>query len=59
MSDKRALQVVRTTTIRRAKSEEAWRKAIREAHGYGCSLREIAKQADVSHVRVLQIVREQ
>lgn len=59
MSDKQALSEVRKTTLRRAKSEEAWRRAIRNAHGYGCSLREIAGAADISHVRVLQIVRSE
>lgn len=57
MADQRALRVVKQTAVRRAKSDEAWRKAIREAHAYGCSLREIARAAGVSHPRVLQIVR--
>lgn len=51
------LLTVRRATKRRAESEEAWRVAIREAHAQGLSLRAIAKEADVSHVRVLQIVR--
>lgn len=59
MSDARALRTVRLATIRRAKSDEAWRKAIREAHAYGCSLREIAKVAGVTNPRVHQIVRDQ
>ena len=56
--DARALRTVKLATIRRAKSEEAWRKAILEAHAYGCSLRQIAGEAGVAHTRVLQIVRE-
>jgi hypothetical protein len=59
MADQRALRTVRAATVRRAKSEDAWRKSIREAHAYGCSLREIAAEAGVAHTRVLQIVREQ
>lgn len=49
---------VKRATKRRAESDRAWRDAIREAHAEGESLREIAKAAGVSHVRVLQIVRE-
>jgi hypothetical protein len=35
-----------------------WRQAIREAQQSGETLRAIAAQAGVSHVRVLQILRE-
>jgi hypothetical protein len=57
MSDKRALRAVRLAAINRTKAEETFRKSIREARGYGCSLREIAAEAGVAHTRVLQIVR--
>lgn len=49
---------VKRATKRRAESEGAWRSAIKEAHANGESLRAIAQAAGISHVRVLQIVRE-
>jgi transposase-like protein len=48
---------VRRATARRSRSEQEWRQAIREAQEAGESLRAIAKEAGVSHVRVLQILR--
>ena len=59
MDDQRALRAVRLAAINRTKAEETFRKSIREAHGYGCTLRSIAKEAGVAHTRVLQIVRGQ
>lgn len=55
MADARALRTVRLATVRRAKSDEAWRKAITDALGYGCSTREVAAAAGISHTRVQQI----
>lgn len=52
------LTPVKRATTRRAESEEAWRAAIRQARADGASLRQIASAAGVSHVRVLQIVRQ-
>jgi hypothetical protein len=52
------LKRVRQATRRREASEEAWRRAIREAVAAGESLRRVADAAGVSHVRVLQLVRE-
>jgi hypothetical protein len=49
---------VKRATRKRAESDEAWRVAIREAVSSGESLRDVGKAAGVSHVRVLQIVRE-
>jgi hypothetical protein len=44
---------------RRRAAEQAWRLSIIEAHQAGWSLREIGLIADISHVRVLQIIREE
>jgi hypothetical protein len=52
------LTPVKRATTRRAESEEAWRDAIRQARAEGASLRQIASAAGVSHVRILQIVRQ-
>ncbi len=49
---------VRRATARRSRSEIEWRNAIRVAHAEGISIRKIGKEAGVSHVRVLQIVRQ-
>ncbi len=48
---------VRRVTARRSRAEEEWHESIRAASESGESLRKIAKEAGVSHVRVLQIVR--
>lgn len=55
MSD---LSRVKRATRNRAKSEEAWRVAVREAVAAGQSLRAVGNAAGISHVRVLQIIRE-
>jgi len=52
------LTALRRATARRSRSEQAWHDAIRDAHAAGESLREIGRAAGISHVRVLQIVRE-
>jgi hypothetical protein len=56
MSD--PLTSVKRATTRRSEANAAWRAAIREAHAEGSSLRQIAAAAGVSHVRILQIVRQ-
>jgi hypothetical protein len=52
------LQRVRWATRRREAAEEEWRSAIRKAVAAGLSLRRVADAAGLSHVRVLQITRE-
>jgi transposase-like protein len=52
------LTTVKRATARRAESETAWRAAIRQARAEGASLRQIAAAAGVSHVRILQIVKQ-
>jgi transposase-like protein len=52
------LTTVKRATARRAESEAAWRAAIRQARAEGASLRQIAAAAGVSHVRILQIVKQ-
>jgi hypothetical protein len=52
------LTMVQRATARRAESEASWRAAIRQARAEGASLRQIAAAAGVSHVRILQIVRQ-
>jgi transposase-like protein len=52
------LITVKRATARRAESEASWRAAIRQAHAEGSSLRQIAAAAGVSHVRILQIVKQ-
>jgi transposase-like protein len=51
------LDRVRRAAARRARSERDWQDAIREAVAAGGSLRQVAKAAGVSHVRVLQLAR--
>lgn len=58
MTDTRALKTVQRATIRRTESDEAWRKAIKDAHERGCSLREIAAVAGVTNPRIHQIISE-
>ena len=53
------LTVVRRATARRSRSEQDWREAVKTAVSEGQSLRAVAGAAGVSHVRVLQITREQ
>jgi transposase len=53
------LQRVARASSNRVRAEATWRGVIRSAHADGYSLREIAKHAGVSHVRVLQIVQEE
>lgn len=48
---------VRRAAARRSRSEQEWREAIQAAVSEGKSLREVAKAAGVSHVRVLQLTR--
>jgi hypothetical protein len=52
------LTSVKRATARRSEANASWRAAIREAHSEGASLRQIAAAAGVSHVRILQIVRQ-
>jgi hypothetical protein len=52
-----SLARVRIRTAERRSTEQAWRKAIRDAHKDGVSLRKIGAAAGVSHVRVLQLLR--
>jgi transposase-like protein len=52
------LTTVKRATARRSEANASWREAIREAHAEGSSLRKIAAAAGVSHVRILQIVRQ-
>jgi hypothetical protein len=52
------LTTVKRATARRSEANASWRAAIREAHAEGASLRQIAAAAGVSHVRILQIVRQ-
>lgn len=54
-----ALLRVARATRSRDKAEQAWRAAIVRAASDGASLRSIGKAANVSHVRVLQLVREE
>lgn len=49
---------VARSTKRRAEAERGWRDAIRAARDEGVPLRAIADAAGVSHVRVIQILRE-
>lgn len=49
---------VRRATARRSAAEAEWREAVREAVRAGESLRAVAAAAGVSHVRVLQVTRE-
>jgi hypothetical protein len=53
----RSLGVVKRATISRAKADETWRKAIREAVAFGNSHRAVAEAAGVTHTRVQQILR--
>jgi transposase-like protein len=52
------LTTVKRATARRSEANASWRAAIRQAHGEGASLRKIAAAAGVSHVRILQIVKQ-
>ena len=52
------LTTVQRARARRAESEASWRASIRQARAEGASLRQIAAAAGVSHVRILQIVRQ-
>jgi hypothetical protein len=52
------LAKVKQAAERRATGEREWRNAIRSARADGISLRAIAGAAGVSHVRVMQILRE-
>jgi hypothetical protein len=54
-----ALAQVHRATRSRLRAETAWRRAIREAHEAGCSLRLIAHHAGVTNPRVHQILSEQ
>jgi hypothetical protein len=49
---------VARATKQRAQAERSWRDAIRAARDEGVSLRAIASAAGISHVRVIQILRE-
>jgi hypothetical protein len=50
--------LVATAARRRAEAELAFRDAVIAAHARGESLRSIAAEAGLSHVRILQLVRE-
>jgi hypothetical protein len=52
------LTAVKRATARRCEANASWRAAIRQAHAEGASLRQIAAAAGVSHVRILQIVKQ-
>jgi hypothetical protein len=52
------LTTVKRATARRTESEVSWHAAIRQARVEGASLRQIAAAAGVSHVRILQIVKQ-
>jgi hypothetical protein len=47
---------VRRATAQRAKSEQAWREAIRKAHSKGQTMRAVAEAAHISATRVHQII---
>jgi transposase-like protein len=49
---------VRRATARRSRSDTEWRAAICAARDAGLSYRVIAEAAGVSHVRVIQLLRE-
>ena len=53
-----ALARVRQATRKRAAADRGWHTAIRQAVTDGHTLRQVAVAAGVSHVRVLQISRE-
>ena len=55
MSDE-ALARLRRATRARAAAREEWRAAIVGAYARGVPIRQIGEAADVSHIRVLQIV---
>jgi hypothetical protein len=57
--DDLALHRLALRADRRRKAESDWRMGIVEARGNGHSLRRIGLVARVSHVRVLQILREE
>jgi DNA-directed RNA polymerase specialized sigma24 family protein len=48
-----------TLALKSAQVESEFRAVVVMAHDTGHSLREIARAAGVSHVRVLQIIREE
>ena len=52
------LTAVKRATARRSEANASWRAAIREAHAEGASLRRIAAASGVTHVRILQIVKQ-
>lgn len=49
---------VTRATRKRVACEREWRAAIRQAVSHGHTLRQVARAAGISHVRVLQISRE-
>lgn len=53
------LRDVKRVARRRIAVEQDFRAAIVKAHAAGATLRQIAFAADLSHVRILQIVREE
>lgn len=55
---KTGLAHLRRVTGRKEATRRVWLNAIREAHAYGCSLRDIGEAAGISHTRVVQILRE-
>lgn len=54
-----SLAEVRQATRQRTTAEARWREKIRQAVAGGQTLRAVAQAAGVSHVRVLQITREE
>lgn len=52
------LQRVRWAKRRREAAEDEWREEIRRAVAAGHSLRQVGEAAGLSHVRVLQITRD-
>ena len=53
-----ALGRVRQATRKRTNADREWHAAIQQAVSEGHTLRQVAVAAGVSHVRVLQISRE-
>lgn len=49
-------KALKRATSRREASDEAWHKAIHDAHAAGLSVRAIAPLAGISHQRVHQIL---
>lgn len=53
----RPLTRVRHAAARRMSSEQEWRESIRQAREQGETLRAIGEAAQVSHVRIIQLLK--